>query len=263
MTGQSRLRGAIFALPTLALATGPARAQRQPVTTTDVVTERRSDSTRMPTPVGLGPSDRAIYVAAGAAFLGAVAVDHPAGDAIREARSAFLNRLAPVGNAMGLAQYAVPAVAVAAVAGHLSGHPRIADATLHIALSYVFADASTSVLKFAIGRQRPAYSDDMDRFRPFSISGEWQSFPSGHVTHISSIAAAVAEEARTPWATALCATAVTLTGWQRIYANQHWASDVVAGAIVGAAASRLTAHWLRHKVPRPRPHPFRAVDTPG
>lgn len=249
---------ALCMLPALALT--PMRARAQGVSLArDLPTLRRGDSTWTRTPVGLGPSDRATYVAAGAAFIGALAVDHPAGNAIRDSRSPFLDRLAPVGNAMGLAQYAVPAVAAAALAGHFSGHPRIADATLHVALSYVFADASASVLKFVVGRQRPAYADDMDRFHPFSTSGEWQSFPSGHVTHISSIAAAVAEEARTPWVTTLCATAVALTGWQRIYAHQHWPSNVVAGAVVGTAASRLTAHWLRHKVPR---MPAAAADAP-
>jgi membrane-associated phospholipid phosphatase len=236
----------------VALANGPAAAQRLGSSAPDTA----PDTARVPThrsPVGLGPSDRAFYVAAGAALVGAIALDHPARDNILATRTPFLNRLAPIGNTMGLAQYTVPTVAGAFVAGNLvgrlTGHPRLADAATHLGLSYVLADATESILKFAVGRQRPSYADDMDRFHPFNTHGEWQSFPSAHVTHIAAIAAAVAEEARSPGVTALSSAAVTLTAWQRLYANQHWASDVVGAAIVAVAASRLTAHWLRHKVP--------------
>jgi membrane-associated phospholipid phosphatase len=205
------------------------------------------------TPVGLGPSDRTLYTAAGVAFVAAIALDHPARTNILATRTPFLDRLAPIGNTMGLAQYTVPTVATAFAAGNLIGrlthHPRLADAATHLALSYVVADVSASIIRFPVGRQRPSYANDMDNFHPFGKSDEWQSFPSGHVTHIGAIAAAVAEEARTPWVTGLASAAVTLTAWQRIYADKHWASDVVAGAIVAVAASRLTSHWLRHKVP--------------
>jgi membrane-associated phospholipid phosphatase len=37
-----------------------------------------------------------------------------------------------------------------------------------------------------------------------------------------------------------------------MYRNQHWASDVVGGVIVGATAARVTAHWLRHKKKPPK-----------
>jgi membrane-associated phospholipid phosphatase len=109
-------------------------------------------------------------------------------------------------------------------------------------------DACGRALKGAVGRQRPSYSGNRDPwvFKPISFNGEWQSFPSGHLTHITAIAAAFAEEADRPWTTALGAGAVAFTGWQRLYRDQHWMSDVGGGMIIGTAASRLTAHWLRH-----------------
>jgi membrane-associated phospholipid phosphatase len=250
------VRAVVSALAVLVVVAGTATAQRigaaaEPWVRTDPDTVRRVKPHL--TPVGLGPSDRAIYTAAGAAFVAAIALDHPARDNILSTRTPFLNRLAPIGNAVGLAQYTVPTVATAFVAGNLVGrltnHPRLADAATHLALSYVVADISASILRYPIGRQRPSFADDMDNLHPFGKSDEWQSFPSGHVTHIGAIVAALAEEARTPWVTGLGSAAVTLTAWQRIYADKHWASDVVAGAIVAVAASRLTSHWFRHKVP--------------
>jgi membrane-associated phospholipid phosphatase len=138
-------------------------------------------------------------------------------------------------------------VTAALIAGQLSRNADWEDATRHITLSYVLADVSGALVKGALGRQRPHFSGDPWRFRPLSLNDEWHSFPSGHVTHITAIGAALAEEAHQPWVTALAASASIFTAWQRIYRDQHWASDVLGGMIVGTAASRVTAHWLRHK----------------
>jgi membrane-associated phospholipid phosphatase len=212
-------------------------------------TAPQSTGPRARTPVSLGPSDRTFWLLSGAALVGAALIDYPARDAILDTRSRTLDPITPLGDILGTAKYTVPTIAVAFVAGHLGHHPRLADATTHITLSYVLADATEALLKGLVGRQRPHYSGDAWRFRPIGWSGEWQSFPSGHVTHITAIAAAVAEEARSPWVTALGAGAVGITGWQRMYRDQHWASDVIGGAIIGIAASRVTAHWFRHTIP--------------
>jgi len=178
---------------------------------------------------------------------GSVFLDRTAGPVIRNYRTPFLTQIAPVGDVFGTAKYTVPTITVALVAAHLAHNANWEDATRHITLSYIIADVSEALLKGAVGRQRPAYSGNPWLFRPLSFSDEWHSFPSGHVTHITAIAAALAQEAHRPWVTALSASAIAFTGWQRLYRNQHWASDVVGGVIVGTAASRVTAHWFRHK----------------
>jgi undecaprenyl-diphosphatase len=35
-----------------------------------------------------------------------------------------------------------------------------------------------------------------------------------------------------------------LVGWSRVYDGRHWTSDVVAGALTGAATSRWTVRML-------------------
>jgi membrane-associated phospholipid phosphatase len=200
-------------------------------------------------------SDRTYWIVSGSALGGSLLLDHTAGPVIRNYRTPFLTSIAPVGDVFGTANYTVPTITVALVAAQLSGNKNWQDATRHITLSYIVADVSEALLKGAVGRQRPAYSGNPWLFRPLSFSDEWHSFPSGHVTHITAIAAALAQEAHQPWVTALSISAVAFTGWQRLYRDQHWASDVVGGVIVGTAASRVTAHWLRHrrKVPTPTP----------
>jgi len=191
------------------------------------------------------------WLASGGALAAGILLDRTARPAIHGYRTAFLDRLAPVGNVFGTANYTVPTVTTALIVAQVTGNADWEDASRHITFSYVVADVGEALLKGLIGRQRPRYSGDPWRFRPLSFSDEWHSFPSGHVTHITAIAAALAEEADRPWVTALSSGAVALTGWQRIYRDQHWASDVIGGAIVGTAASRVTAHWFRHKRRRP------------
>jgi membrane-associated phospholipid phosphatase len=204
-------------------------------------------SSRYRYPVVLGPSDRTFWTISATALASAALLDYPARDAIHGYRTPFLDRLAPLGDVFGTAKYTVPTVTAALVVAHLSHNANWEDVTRHITMSYVLGDLTEALLKGGVGRQRPDYTGSAWRFQPLSLSEEWHSFPSGHVTHITAIAAAFAEEAHRPWVTAVATGAVALTGWQRIYRDQHWASDVIGGVIVGVAASRVTAHWLRHK----------------
>jgi membrane-associated phospholipid phosphatase len=199
-------------------------------------------------PPHLGLSDRAFWAVSAGALAAGFLLDHTAGPAVRDFQTPFLTRITPIGDALGTANYTVPTVTSTLILAHLVRNKDWEDATRHITMSYVLADISEALLKGAVGRQRPAYSGNGDPwvFKPLSTNGEWQSFPSAHVTHITAIAAAFAEEADRPWTTALGASAVAFTGWQRLYRDQHWMSDVIGGIIVGAAASRVTAHWLRH-----------------
>ncbi len=197
--------------------------------------------------------DRTYWVLSGSALAGSVFLDHTAGPVIRSYRTPFLTQITPLGDAFGTANYTVPTITVALVAAHLTHNANWQDATRHITLSYIVADVSEALIKGAVGRQRPNYSGNPWLFRPLSFKDEWHSFPSGHVTHITAIAAALAQEAHQPWVTALSMSAVAFTGWQRLYRDQHWASDVIGGVIVGTAASRVTAHWLRHKRKLPTP----------
>ena len=138
-------------------------------------------------------------------------------------------------------------------AGALTGHPAMADAGWHAALSIGLASAIGIGLKYAIGRARPAtapWSDpgergpDSDEFRPVSASGAWASFPSGHTTAAFAAAASLTAELdrHDPHAARILGpllySGAGLVGLSRMYNNQHWASDVVAGALIGTLVGR-------------------------
>lgn len=136
--------------------------------------------------------------------------------------------------------------------GRLTGRPNVADAGLHITEAIVASGAVTAVAKVLVGRARP-YSvpdTDADEFRFGRGWGANTSFPSGHTTvAFAAAAGAHAELARSAFgrlhpnrvrllAPVLYGSAA-LVGVSRLYHDQHWASDVVAGAAIGIVTSRV------------------------
>ena len=101
------------------------------------------------------------------------------------------------------------------------------------------------------------------RARPFVAPGEpwhWQfangwtdaryfSMPSGHTTACFAVAAAASLTVarwRPAWrAVVVSSTFATalLVAFARVFANQHWLSDVVAGAVLGMCTGFAIAHW--------------------
>ena len=127
-------------------------------------------------------------------------------------RSALLDRVATGADIIGTAGHIVPALVLTYAGARLSRRNRLAAAIFRVALSYVVADAIEASIKPMVGRARPELGREPLTFRPFSTSGAFQSFPSAHEVHISSLATAVAIEARRPWITTLAAVAMTYVG---------------------------------------------------
>lgn len=112
-------------------------------------------------------------------------------------------------------------------------------------LAWAAADLATAVLKPAIGRLRPDGS-------------EATAFPSGHAKSAAQVAIGLALLAPRRWRAAAWVLAL---GWvaamalSRTVLDEHWLSDVVAGAALGAACA-LGAWALLS--PSPSPSPSRA-----
>ena len=96
--------------------------------------------------------------------------------------------------------------------------------------SFLISGAATGVLKFAIGRKRPSATTEPFSFKP---AGSNASFPSGHTTTAFAAAEVLAEQYPRWWVTVPAYGAASAVGFSRLRANQHWLSDVVAGAAVG------------------------------
>jgi len=126
--------------------------------------------------------------------------------------------------------------------GRANGNRRVQSLGLHSVESILIADVLGGSIKLVAGRARP-YVDidnpaDFGLFR--GLKGHaYQSFPSGHTINAFAFASTVTRESQFWWphkafyvGTVMYGGAA-LMGVSRIYNNQHWASDVLAGAAIG------------------------------
>jgi undecaprenyl-diphosphatase len=100
-----------------------------------------------------------------------------------------------------------------------------------------------TVVKRLIGRARPLVEgDDAMAFVPFGWEVDYASLPSGHAT--TAFAALFAIGAIFPQARALMWIYAVLIAFSRVAVAAHYPSDVIAGALVGAAGAWLVQLWF-------------------
>jgi membrane-associated phospholipid phosphatase len=92
-----------------------------------------------------------------------------------------------------------------------------------------FAVAATLALKEITGRSRPYKNQGTANFRPFSSDG---SFPSTTTAASFAVATVFAERYGAP-AGVIGYTLATAVAAARVYSDQHFASDVMAAALIG------------------------------
>lgn len=165
-----------------------------------------------------------------------------------DAGGATANSLADVGHSLGdgptLAAALLAADGLAAVTHHACG----AAAIERVAFSAAVAGLATGAIKEAVGRRRPLDSpNDPGRFDPFSGR---DAFPSGHATLAFACAAAAGAETHSNLVRAVAFPLAGLVAWSRIHDDKHWASDVLAGAAIGAWTATKADAFARRHFPR-------------
>jgi undecaprenyl-diphosphatase len=114
------------------------------------------------------------------------------------------------------------------------------------------ASALGSIVKGFAGRARPFVTPDEPwhwNFLHGWTDARYFSMPSGHTYATIAFAAAISV-ASSRWTPPARVTmiigaflTVLLVAFARIYTNQHWFSDVIAGAVIGGASGFLLARW--------------------
>jgi membrane-associated phospholipid phosphatase len=166
--------------------------------------------------------------------------------------SRSLDHLAKSVNPFGTTRILVPGMALTYVGALLTRDESLANGTLNTAAAYIASDVVESVLKPVVGRERPHVEGNSHRFRLFTGNGDWHSFPSAHVAHITSIAEAISMQTQSGSVTALCTSLVALMAWDRVYEDQHWTSDVTATIALSSIISSATVRWMESRHSRSR-----------
>lgn len=126
--------------------------------------------------------------------------------------------------------------------GRLAHSETIADIGLHTTEALVLTVGISEAIRSPLGRVRPRESlDDQYKFRLGRGFTDFasRSYPSLHAAVAFATAASLSNETKlrwpgaSPYVTPVLYAAALVPGVTRIYLNQHWASDVVAGMFVG------------------------------
>jgi membrane-associated phospholipid phosphatase len=175
----------------------------------------------------------------GAALVGAVALaDKPIQDFVQRHRSSttdsFAKHITPFGGGRGL-----ELAAVMFASGAVFHDRRLEGAGRDALISSLWAAGVVTPLLKRMGRARPFTNEGTYHFDPSQTKGgEHQSFPSGHATNAFALATAIAGHYDNWIVPTIAYTLATGVAASRVNDNVHWASDVVAGALIGRAVAK-------------------------
>jgi membrane-associated phospholipid phosphatase len=129
-------------------------------------------------------------------------------------------------------QYSPGAAFYMLTAAGVKGRHGLGRGTILYAMTTVAAGGSAFVLKKLIHSSRPDGSDN-------------EGFPSAHMAIVFSGAEFLRQEFRdhSPWIGIAGYAVATATGYLRVYNEQHWFSQLLAGAGVGMITAKLS-YWV-------------------
>lgn len=149
----------------------------------------------------------------------------------------------------GLAAYGI---------GRVTHANALTDIARHTTESVVLTSLISQAIRGPLGRTRPYVTKDSNQYDFHAFKGftsfDNRAWPSLHsATAFAAGSALVGEiRARHPealsWAAPVIYAAAAMPGFSRMYLNQHWASDVLAGDVLGAVIGSRLVHYA-HSAP--------------
>lgn len=142
------------------------------------------------------------------------------------------------------AEYSIGVIGGFYLAGSLADNSTalmVAQDTL--TASIIASGMITPAIKIMTGRSRPYEEAGTHNFQSLGASNLNSSFPSGHTTEAFTLASVISAHYDETWVKGSAYTVATLVGVARSYHDAHFASDVLAGALIGIWVGRsVVAH---------------------
>jgi hypothetical protein len=157
--------------------------------------------------------------------------------------------------------YTLGIVGIYGGSGYLMKNDKMKETALLSVESFLVAESICVSVKYASGRARPKRDRGPYSYKPLSFDLSDTAFPSGHATSAFSIASVFAGEYENPWVGVLAYGLACLSGWQRLYDDKHWASDVWFGAALGTVVGRSVVYL--HKKTDGKVSLAPMIDPPG
>jgi membrane-associated phospholipid phosphatase len=182
--------------------------------------------------------------AEGSAVVGALYLgDRTIYDAVQRNRTAFSNRFARDITPFG-GQRAIDVSVLLIGAGALTRDFHVRDAGRDsLEAELLAAGVLTPLLKRGFGRARPVQDEGAHSFHPLSV--HFASFPSGHATNAFAAATAIAAHYDSWYVPAIAYSIASGVAVSRVNDRAHFASDVLAGALIGRGVAKAIV-W-RHR----------------
>ncbi len=130
--------------------------------------------------------------------------------------------------------------------GLLSKDSSLKARSIEILVSVAAAAIATEGIKIIFNRDRPYQKYPLEVF-PYDASEKGKSFPSAHTSLSFATATSLAITYKKWYVTVPAFVWATGVGYSRLYLGEHYPSDVLAGAAVGAAGA-IVSHWLNKKI---------------
>jgi hypothetical protein len=107
-----------------------------------------------------------------------------------------------------------------------------------LASSLIAAGVISPILKLTVSRERPNQADST-----FDSDRGGMSFPSGHATQAFAVASVIAAHYDSLWVKVAAYGLAGLVGLARMEQGEHYASDVLAGALIGTAVGNAVVRF--------------------
>ena len=187
---------------------------------------------------------RQFALSAGVLSIFVLAVDPSLAKSLRGAASAGTLNTARQFDRFGDPTGIAPIIGGAAVVGLITGKPAMTRTALHALEGVLLASVTAQVGKEIMGRERPNTDPDLDGL-DFLHYPSSRAFPSGHAAAAFALATSLGDEIGTLWPRIGLYALAAGTGWARMAEEEHWLSDVLAGAAIGIISAKFVSGRVR------------------